>query len=259
MGRRLTDGRTEVEQTNLPGVSRPDNDPSEDDDNSQSINRKRRDKRRHKVRKKKININETDDDDMVHQSGADSDDEGLLNSKVSGVSDVNTIRQNISQFEDDDDSQSISRKRREKRRRNIRKNKKRKNDMDDDETAQPSGGDSDNESLVNSKVSGAGDVNTKRLNISHPTDIIFIAKNEFDIDSKIDTVYMRRILGDRAERMTNDEIARVVRDTEFLKRKVAKYMKMWVERRFVEIAEDDANIGDCSFRGLQALWGDLKF
>ena len=130
---------------------------------------------------------------------------------------------------DDDDEEHVTnlRKRRDKRKRKSRKKRKMMMDEDDIRGGGGAGGESSGD---NDEGNDEENVPTTVTNVSTQSttktkNTIYIAKNEFDIDSKITIEYIKRILGDRADQMTSVEINGVVTVTEKLKRKVASFMK----------------------------------
>jgi hypothetical protein len=84
-----------------------------------------------------------------------------------------------------------------------------------------------------------------------------IAKNEFSIDHEVTEASVRRILGDTANRMTQQQVQEYVQKIADLKIQAAAFMKLKVERIIYDLARQDANIKDPSILGLQKLWASL--
>ena len=87
---------------------------------------------------------------------------------------------------------------------------------------------------------------------------LHIARNEFDVDKKVKLSLIMTHLGEKANRMSRNDINVILKDTMKLKRDVSAFMKVKAERKIIELARRDQNIKEDTMPGLQKAWAAMN-
>ena len=88
--------------------------------------------------------------------------------------------------------------------------------------------------------------------------IRLIPKNLYDADAALTFNYTKQLLGDRARRMTNDEITAEWNNNKLLKQAAAKFMRIELNRIVIEISAKDPYLGERTIAGLQKKFASLN-
>jgi hypothetical protein len=171
-------------------------------------------------------------------------------------------------------TQEQKRKKRKKRRQRQRRMKEAENVV---AAARDSNGDESTieEEEIEASIVNYDDGNTEEGEIvealeAHPSQttihtktsgargIRLIPKNLYDADAALTFNYTKQLLGDRARRMTNDEITAEWNNNKLLKQAAAKFMRIELNRIVIEISAKDPYLGERTIAGLQKKFASLN-
>lgn len=204
--------------------------------------------------------NEQAESNNEESAGVTDDVPTALNAKWASAAKRNSSNEgeHNNAHNDSTDEESFSIQERSRRKRKKKKHKGRKNTTDEvEDTIEVEDSNDDGGNQHDDEPQQDKATEEENGAVSGVTDQM-IAKNEYVPDEKLTMAYVEMILGDKVRRMSAQEKRDYMAQTEDLKEKCSRYMRNWVCRKVLEIAERDITLRDRTIRGLQKYWGALS-